>query len=181
MLFLVGALSSLLAVARHASAAAAPAHFLLVSGVTAVDETCLAASGAGVWLESCEKAVAGMSGEEIWSLATDGSLVHAGSKMCLSSQGASAGVPLMLASCDAAAGVAKWELQGNGQVKMAQSNMCVSSVGPSGAAVNAATSASVSSSSTLDPSHGAALSVDGVASTYWVSKMDEGRCCEPSP
>ena len=96
MLFSAGAVSSLLAVAQHVSAAAAPAHFLLVSGVTAVDETCLAGSAAGVWLESCEKAVAGMSGEEIWSLATDGSLVHAGSKMCLSSQGASAGVPLML-------------------------------------------------------------------------------------
>ena len=174
MLFSVGALSSLLAVARHVSAATAPAHFLLVSGVTAVDETCLAGSAAGVWLESCKKAVAGMSGEEIWSLATDGSLVHTGSKTCLSPQGTSAaGVPLTLVSCDAATGVAKWELQGNGQVKMAQSNMCISQVGPSGAAVNVAASASVSASSTLDPSHGAALAVDGVASTYWVSKMDE--------
>ena len=174
MLFSVGALSSLLAVARHVSAAAAPAHFLMISGVTAVDETCLAGSAAGVWLESCEKAVAGMSGEEIWSLATDGSLVHAGSKTCLSPQGTSAaGAPLTLVSCDAAGGVAKWELQGNGQVKMAQSNMCISQVGPSGAAVNVAASASVSASSTLDPSHGAALAVDGVASTYWVSKMDE--------
>ncbi|CAE7744981.1 PRSS12 [Symbiodinium sp. CCMP2592] len=160
----------------HASAAtaAAPAHFLMISGVTAVDETCLAGSAAGVWLESCEKAVAGMSGEEIWSLATDGTLVHARSKTCLSPQGTSAaGVPLALVSCDAAGGVAKWELQGNGQVKMAQSNMCISQVGPSGAAVNAAASASVSASSTLDPSHGAALAVDGVASTYWVSKLDE--------
>ena len=64
---------------------------------------------------------------EIWSLATDGSLLHAASKMCLSPQGASAGAPLTLASCDAAGGVAKWELQGNGQVKMAQSNMCIRS------------------------------------------------------
>ena len=177
MLFSVGALSSLLAVARHVSAATAtaPAHFLMISGVTAADETCLAGSAAGVWLESCEKAVAGMSGEEIWSLATDGSLVHAGSKTCLSPKGttSAAGAPLALVSCDAAGGVAKWELQGNGQVKMAQSNMCISQVGPSGAVVNAAASASVSASSTLDPSHGAALAVDGVASTYWVSKMDE--------
>ena len=67
MLFSVGALSSLLAVARHVSAATAtaPAHFLMISGVTAADETCLAGSAAGVWLESCEKAAAGMSGEEI--------------------------------------------------------------------------------------------------------------------
>ena len=96
--------------------------------------SCALPDEAGVWLESCEKAVAGMSGEEIWSLATDGTLVHAGSKTCLSCWCASS--TLALVSCDAAVGVAKWELQGNGQVKMAQSNMCVSQVGPSGAAVN---------------------------------------------
>ena len=45
--------------------AAAPANFVLVSGVTAVDANCLAASGAGVWLESCEAAVARAQGKEI--------------------------------------------------------------------------------------------------------------------
>lgn len=164
----------LLAVARHVSAAAAPAHFLLVSGMTAIEETCMVGSGAGVWLESCQKAVAGLLGEEIWSLGSDGSLVHAASKSCLGPERAtSAGVPLTLAPCDAAGGVAKWELQGNGQVKMAQTDMCVSQLGPSAAMVNAAAAASVSASSTLDPSHGAALAIDGVASTYWVSKLGE--------
>ena len=82
-------------------------------------------------------------------------------------------VPLVLAPCDAAGDVAKWELQGNGQVKMAQTDMCVSQLGPSAAVVNAASAASVSASSTLDPSHGAALAIDGVATTYWVSKLDD--------
>ena len=50
---------------KNVSAAAAPAHFLLISGMTEVDETCLAGFAAGVWLESCEKAVAGMRGEEM--------------------------------------------------------------------------------------------------------------------
>ena len=59
------AILSLLAVARHVSAAAAPSNFLLVSGMTAVEETCLVGSGAGVWLESCHKAVTGLRGEEI--------------------------------------------------------------------------------------------------------------------
>ena len=168
------AILSLLAVARHVSAAAAPSNFLLVSGMTAVEETCLVGSGAGVWLESCHKAVTGLRGEEIWSLGSDGSLVHPSSKSCLGPQGAtSAGVPLVLAPCDAAGDVAKWELQGNGQVKMAQSDMCVSQLGPSAAVVNAASAASVSASSMLDPSHGAALAIDGVATTYWVSKLDE--------
>ena len=35
-----------------------------------------------------------------------------------------------------------------------------------------AAAASASASSTLDPGHGAALAIDGLASTYWVSKMD---------
>ena len=170
MKFLLAAsFSALLAAASVV--AAAPAHFLLVSGVTAVDENCLVASGTGVWLESCEAAVASAQGKEIWSLATDGSLVHASSKKCLSASGSTDLSPLELAPCDAA-GVAKWELQANGQVKMSQSNMCVSQLGSANAALNIAAAASASASSTLDPSHGAALAIDGLASTYWVSKMD---------
>ena len=83
MKFLLAAsFSALLAPAR--AVAAAPANFLLVSGVTAVDENCLVASGTGVWLESCGAAVASAQGKEIWSLATDGGLVHVSSKKCLS-------------------------------------------------------------------------------------------------
>ena len=36
-----------------------------------------------------------------------------------------------------------------------------------------AASSSVIASSTLDPAHGAALAVDGLDASYWVSKLDE--------
>ena len=36
-----------------------------------------------------------------------------------------------------------------------------------------AASSSVVASSTLDPAHGAALAVDGLDSSFWVSKLDE--------
>ena len=65
------------------------------------------------------------------------------------------------------------ELQANGQIKMAGSNMCMSQLGVAPGLTNAAAGASASASSTLDASHGAAMAVDGVASTYWVSKLDE--------
>ena len=161
--------------AAATAAAATPANFLLVSGVTAEDETCLVGAGASVWLDSCESAVTSLSGKEIWSLATDGSLVHTASKKCLSARGqTNADAPMELVQCHAAGGVPKWELQANGQIKMAQSNMCVSHLGGSNSVVNAAAAAaSASASSTLDPRHGAALAIDGVASTYWVSKMGE--------
>ena len=170
MKFLLAASFSAL-LARASAVAAAPANFLLVSGVTAVDENCLVASGTGVWLESCGAAVASAQGKEIWSLATDGGLVHVSSKKCLSASGSADLSLLELAPCDAA-GVAKWELQASGQVKMLQSNLCVSELGSASAALNVAAAASASASSTLDPGHGAALAIDGLASTYWVSKMD---------
>ena len=170
MKFLLAASFSAL-LARASAVAAAPANFLLVSGVTAVDENCLVASGTGVWLESCGAAVASAQGKEIWSLATDGGLVHVSSKKCLSASGSADLSLLELAPCDAA-GVAKWELQANGQVKMLQSNLCVSQLGSASPALNVAAAASASASSTLDPGHGAALAIDGLASTYWVSKMD---------
>ena len=50
--------------------------------------------------------------------------------------------------------------------------MCVSQLGSANAALNIAAAASASASSTLDPSHGAAVAIDGLASAYWVSKMD---------
>ena len=39
-------------------------------------------AGVSVWLDSCESAVTSLSEKETWSLATDGSLVHAASKKC---------------------------------------------------------------------------------------------------
>ena len=170
---MLSCLSLLSALLAASSAAAAPANFLLVNGVTAVDEACLVGSGAGVWLDSCETAVSSLSGKEIWSLASDGSLVHEASKKCLGAGSTGEQSNLELLSCDAAGGVPKWELQANGQVKMAQTTLCISQAGASSAVVNVAATASALASSTLDPSHGAAHAVDGVASSYWVSKMGE--------
>ena len=45
-------------------------------------------------------------------------------------------------------------------------------LGSASAVLNIAAAASASASSTLDPGHGASLTIDGLASTYWVSKMD---------
>ena len=173
MLFSVGALSSLLAVARHVSAATAtaPAHFLMISGVTAADETCLAGSAAGVWLESCEKGRRSGAWRQMgaWCM-QDRRHVSARKEQ-----------QVLLARlwrwCRATP-LAAWRsgsCKGTVRSRWRRAT-CVSARsghGPSGAVVNAAASASVSASSTLDPSHGAALAVDGVASTYWVSKMDE--------
>ena len=51
--------------------------------------------------------------------------------------------------------------------------MCLSQSGPAPGNADLAASSSVISSSTLDPAHGAALAVDGLDSSFWVSKLDE--------
>ena len=52
--------------------------------------------------------------------------------------------------------------------------MCLSQSGAApGNADLVAASSSVIASSTLDFAHGAALAVDGLDSSYWVSKLDE--------
>ena len=83
MLAIVSLLAVLGAVPAAAVASSTPSNFLLVSGVTAADENCLVGAETGVWLDSCQTAVADLSGREIWSLASDGSLVQAGSKQRL--------------------------------------------------------------------------------------------------
>ena len=40
-----------------------------------------------------------------------------------------------------------------------------------------AASSSVIASSTLDPAHGAALAVDGLDSSFWVSKLERSKPC----
>ena len=71
MLAIVSLLAVLGAVPA-AVASSAPSNFLLVSGVTAADENCLVGAETGVWLDSCQTAVADLSGREIWSMASDG-------------------------------------------------------------------------------------------------------------
>ena len=153
------------------AAAAAPSSFMLVSGSTSMSEMCLVASdSAGAVLEPCTDSVSKLDGREIWTLAADGSLSSSGLTKCL---GAADGKKLSLFACNALPSDSKWELQGNGQIKMGSSNMCLSQSGLAPGLADVARSASVVATSTLDAAHGAQLSVDGLTSTYWVSKLDE--------
>ena len=157
----------LLGVAARVSAV--PSSFLLVGGATSPEDTCLVATQShGVFLHGCADAVSKLDGSEIWSLAPDGTLMSASSGQCLA---VDHGKDVKLLACDANA--AKWELQGNGQIKMASSNMCLTQTGLAPSLVDVASAASIIASSTLNTAHGAALAVDGLAATFWVSKLDE--------
>ena len=149
---------------------AAPSSFLLVGGATWPEDTCLVATKSHVaFLDGCASAVSRLDGSEIWSLAPDGSLMSASSGQCLSL--GDHGKDVKLLACDASA--VKWELQGNGQIKVASSNMCLTQTGLEPGLVDVASSASIVASSTLNTAHGAALAVDGLAATFWVSRLDE--------
>ena len=101
-------------------------------------------------------------------------MTNLAAKKCLAAQpDAAAGSAIELAPCDEAGKSSTWELQANGQIKLGASNMCLSQAGPSPGRADLASSSAVVASSTLDPAHGAALVVDGLASSYWVSKLDE--------
>ena len=51
--------------------------------------------------------------------------------------------------------------------------MCLNQSGAAAGNADLAASSSLIASSTLDPAHGAALAVDGLDASYWVSKLDE--------
>ncbi|CAJ1371378.1 unnamed protein product [Effrenium voratum] len=155
------------------AAAGPPASFMLISGVTSPQEMCLVGSGAAAYLDACSDSVAAMDGREIWSLTPGGALTNAGSGKCLGAtvDRAAAGEVLTLAACDGLQD--KWELQGNGQVKLGAGGVCLSQTGLAPQVADAAAGASVVASSTLDSGHGAVLAVDGVASSFWASKLDE--------
>ena len=158
-----------------AKKAEAPSSFMLVSGVSASQEMCLVGvDRVGVALDDCGAAVDELDGREVWSLTSSGSLASLALKQCLAAQpDAAAGSAVELAPCDGAGKSSSWELQANGQIKLGASSMCLSQAGPAAGHADLARSSSIVASSTLDPAHGAALAVDGLASSYWVSKMDE--------
>ena len=161
---------SLVLLGMAARVSAVPSSFLLVGGATSPEDTCLVATKSqGVFLHGCADAVSKSDGREIWSLAPDGSLMSASSGQCLAV--GDHGKDVKLLACDANA--AKWELQGNGQIKMASSNMCLTQTGLAPGLVDVASAASIIASSTLNNAHGAALAVDGLTATFWVSKLDE--------
>ena len=170
-------LSAVLLFGPQAAAAAAgpPASFMLISGITSQEEMCLVGTGAAVYLEACSESVAAMDGREVWALTPGGALTNAASGKCLGAglERAASGEVLKLAACDNAGPEAKWELQGNGQVKLGAGGVCLSQTGLAPHVADAAAGASVVASSTLDPGHGAVLAVDGVASSFWASKLDE--------
>ena len=147
-------LSAVLALGAVAEHATAPSSFMLVSGATSVQETCLVASeSVGAMLEPCAGAASKLDGREIWSLAPDGSLSSSGLTKCL---GSADGKKLGLFACNGLPSDSKWELQGNGQIKLASSNICLSQSGLAPGLTDAARSASVIASSTLDAAHGEA-------------------------
>ena len=158
-----------------AKKAEASSSFMLVSGVSASQEMCLVGvDRVGVALDDCGAAVDELDGREVWSLTSSGSLASLALKQCLAAQpDAAAGSAVELAPCDGAGKSSSWELQANGQIKLGASSMCLSQAGPAAGRADLARSSSIAASSTLDPAHGAALAVDGLASSYWVSKMDE--------
>ena len=159
----------------HAERLNTPSTFMLVGGVSARSEMCLTGlENVGASLSDCGAAVAELDGREIWSLSAGGALTSLASKKCLAvPSGAVAGARVALASCDGPDASAAWELQGNGQIKLGSSNMCLSQSGAAPGNADLAASSSVIASSTLDFAHGAALAVDGLDSSYWVSKLDE--------
>ena len=159
----------------HAERLNTPSSFMLVGGVSARSEMCLTGlENVGASLSDCGAAVAELDGREIWSLSAGGALTSLASKKCLAvPSGAVAGARVALASCDGPDASAAWELQGNGQIKLGSSNMCLSQSGAAPGNADLAASSSVIASSTLDFAHGAALAVDGLDSSYWVSKLDE--------
>ena len=159
----------------HAERLNTPSSFMLVGGVSARSEMCLTGlENVGASLSDCGAAVAELDGREIWSLSAGGALTSLASKKCLAvPSGAVAGARVALASCDEPDASAAWELQGNGQIKLGSSNMCLSQSGAAPGNEDLAASSSVIASSTLDFAHGAALAVDGLDSSYWVSKLDE--------
>ena len=159
----------------HAERLNTPSSFMLVGGVSARSEMCLTGlENIGASLSDCGAAVAELDGREIWSLSAGGALTSLASKKCLAvPSGAVAGARVALASCDGPDASAAWELQGNGQIKFGSSNMCLSQSGAAPGNADLAASSSVIASSTLDFAHGAALAVDGLDSSYWVSKLDE--------
>ena len=174
-IMLPGALVVAVFAVAHAERLNTPSSFMLVGGVSATSEMCLTGlESVGAALSDCGAAVAELDGREIWSLSAGGALTSFASKQCLAvPSGAVAGATVALAPCDGPDASAAWELQGNGQIKLGSSNMCLSQSGATPGNADLAASSSVIASSTLDPAHGAALAVDGLDASYWVSKLDE--------
>jgi len=161
--------------------------FMLVAGITSLEERCVAvengltgSNGAALVLEPCTSAVAAGDGRELWSIGTTGQLFNVASKKCaVAARGdtnASMAPRVFLGECtDVASGTGQCEVLPNGQVRFGVGNQeptCLSQRGAAPEQANVALGAAVAASSTLDVSvHGAALALDGCHSTYWASEL----------
>jgi len=147
--------------------------FMMVGGISAAAEMCLAAATgvgtevAAVALEPCAAAVAAGDGRELWRHLPNGQLASAVGGKCISTSGDS----VVMAVCD---GASAWEAQGNGQLKLGGAvQKCLSQQGVSPGAEDAAALGAISASSSADAmAHGASMAVDGSSSTFWASPFN---------
>merc|ERR1719313_2736359 len=169
------------------SAAAAPT--MLVAGVTAAEELCVAVEngsvgqrGALVTAEPCAEAIAAGDGREVFVMTEAGQLAvgGAGSGLCaiLAGNSASGGGEIELDDCEAAAetgdGRSFWALAPSGQLTMGGGSHCMVLAGGScGNGADVAPTATVSATATADSAHGAEKLTDGDATSYWQSPPAE--------
>merc|ERR1719313_1684075 len=169
------------------SAAAAPT--MLVAGVTAAEELCVAVEngsvgqrGALVTAEPCAEAIAAGDGREVFVMTEAGQLAvgGAGSGLCaiLAGNSAAGGGEIELDDCEAAAetgdGRSFWALAPNGQLTMGGGSHCMVLAGGSGGnGADVAPTATVSATATADSAHGAEKLTDGDATSYWQSPPAE--------
>jgi hypothetical protein len=164
--------------------------FMIVSGITAPMEMCLAVTdvktiGANnaIDLVPCAAAIAAGDGREIFSMQSNGQLLSVFGNECvgLLDNNAVSGGRLVLMGCDAALGAgdgrSNFDFQGNGQVAIGlERGYCVSSSGDAVGNVNVASHAAVSATSTANaPTHGAPMAVDGNEFTFWASSLIAAR------
>jgi len=162
--------------------------FMIIGGMSARQDLCLAVAngevdseGAGVALEACAGAIAAGDGREIWKFHQNGQISNGAGGKCivLQDNAETSGGRIAMTACDAALkaddGRSQWERQGNGQLKLARrGQFCLSQRGLAPGTVDVAANAAVAATSTADfVAHGAAMAVDGKGATYWASRLDD--------
>lgn len=170
---LFGLLQFLVFVSSQALTSNAQSSFMLVSGITSKQETCVVGLGSEIMLAPCHNAVSALDGREVWSVSANGQLANGPSK-CLGVRGeVKNGADVVLLGCDAVGAGGNWEFSGNGQLKLSSTDLCVTLAGTETGLVNVASKAAASASSTVDAvSHGADAACDDDGASYWASKFD---------
>jgi len=158
--------------------------FMIISGITALTEMCLAVTSvdindenAAIGLIPCNAAVAAGDGREIFSMQSNGQLLHVFRKQCVGfpNHDAVDGGRLGLVRCDTPSQngnvLTGFEFQGNGQISM-DGDHCLSHSGDAVDQVNVASHAAASATSTANAlTHGAGMAVDGNELSFWASRL----------